>query len=268
MCHDTDARPPAPPADVLPEPREIDSTGNLRLASADGTRIAAYEALPVGEPRARVVVLPDVRGLHPYYRALAERLAEAGTARRRDRLLRADRARRAPGRRLRVQAARPAGDSATRDGRRGRRRPAPLADGTRPVFTLGFCFGAATRGASQLPASAWPARSAFYGRPGLVEEAVARRGPARRRCSCSSRAPTTPSPVEDVLAAADRLRSAGAEVTTHVFDGAPHSFFDRSFAEHAKDCDEAWRLLLGFVERHARRVIAGRLTPPRSRVPH
>ena len=80
MCHDTDARPPAPPADVLPEPVELGRTGDLQLTSADGTTVAAYEAFPVGEPRARVVVLPDVRGLHPYYRALAERLAEAGLA--------------------------------------------------------------------------------------------------------------------------------------------------------------------------------------------
>ena len=58
-------------------------------------------------------------------------------------------------------------------------------------------------------------------------------------------------PVEDSLAAADSLRARGGEVETHVFEGAPHSFFDRTFDEHAQDCEEAWRLLLGFAERHA-----------------
>src|SRR4051812_11515633 len=73
MCHDPDSRPPAPPAVA-----DLDSTGPLELTAADGTVVAAYEAIPFGEPRARVVLLPDVRGLHPYYRALAERFAEAG----------------------------------------------------------------------------------------------------------------------------------------------------------------------------------------------
>src|SRR5664279_4555250 len=73
MCHEPDSRPPAPP--VI---GDIDSTGSLELTAADGNVFAAYEAIPVGEPRAHVVILPDIRGLHPYYRALAERFAEAG----------------------------------------------------------------------------------------------------------------------------------------------------------------------------------------------
>ena len=32
-----------------------------------------------------------------------------------------------------------------------------------------------------------------------------------------------------------------------VYEGAPHSFFDRSFAEYAKECDDAWRRVLGFI---------------------
>jgi carboxymethylenebutenolidase len=58
-------------------------------------------------------------------------------------------------------------------------------------------------------------------------------------------------PVPDSLAAAELLRAKGGQAETHVFDGAPHSFFDRSFGEHARDCEDAWRLLLAFAERHA-----------------
>ena len=29
---------------------------------------------------------------------------------------------------------------------------------------------------------------------------------------------------------------------------APHSFFDRSFAEHKAECGDAWRRVLGFVK--------------------
>jgi carboxymethylenebutenolidase len=250
MCHDTDARPPAPPADVLPEPREIDGTGDLRLTSADGTTVAAYEAFPVGEPRGRVVVLPDVRGLHPYYRALAERLAEAGLS-----AVAIDYfGRTAPDEprdddfdyRAHVQQVTP--QHVTDDAAAAVRHLSP--DGTQPVFTVGFCFGGSH--SWRLAAADIGAAGAigFYGRPSLVEEAVAdggRAAPVLMLVAGADRAIA----VDDVLAAADRLRAAGAEVTTHVFDGAPHSFFDRSYAEHAKDCDEAWRLLLAFVDRHA-----------------
>jgi carboxymethylenebutenolidase len=34
-----------------------------------------------------------------------------------------------------------------------------------------------------------------------------------------------------------------------VYDGAPHSFFDRSYELHAEACDDAWRRVLRFVRR-------------------
>jgi len=37
----------------------------------------------------------------------------------------------------------------------------------------------------------------------------------------------------------------GHELVT--YPGAPHSFFDRSFAEHADACDNAWRRVLSFL---------------------
>ena len=40
---------------------------------------------------------------------------------------------------------------------------------------------------------------------------------------------------------ADRVRGNGTEVDMHVYDGAPHSFFDRSFAEWRDACSDAWR---------------------------
>src|ERR687885_1450757 len=78
MCHDPSSRPPTPPADAVRDPRIVERSGELRLTSSDGAPLLAYEAIPSGRPWARVVLLPDVRGLHPYYRALAERLAETG----------------------------------------------------------------------------------------------------------------------------------------------------------------------------------------------
>jgi carboxymethylenebutenolidase len=250
MCHDADARPPAPPADVLPEPRQIDRTSDLRLTSADGTPVAAYEAVPVGEPRGRIVVLPDVRGLHPYYRALAERFAESGlhavaidyfgrTA--------ADQPRDdAFDYRTHVKQVTP--QQVTDDVASAAAHLSAWAP--EPVFTVGFCFGGGHSWRLAAQGVDLAGAIGFYGRPALVEEAISTGRnvpPVLMLIAGADRA----TPVDDSLALADRLRTAGAEVTARVFEGAPHSFFDRSFAEHAKDCDEAWRLLLEFVDRNA-----------------
>ena len=54
-------------------------------------------------------------------------------------------------------------------------------------------------------------------------------------------------PVSESQAFAARLTDAGKDVELHVFDGAPHSFFDRSFAQHAADCADAWERIKSFV---------------------
>jgi carboxymethylenebutenolidase len=48
------------------------------LGSSDGTEFAAFEALTSHDGAPGIVILPDVRGLHPFYRDLAMRSAEAG----------------------------------------------------------------------------------------------------------------------------------------------------------------------------------------------
>src|SRR3954470_8321063 len=73
MCHDHDSRPPAPPRSG-----DVAERGTLSLTSADGTEFSAAFAAPATAAGAGVVVLPDIRGLHPYYVALTERFAEAG----------------------------------------------------------------------------------------------------------------------------------------------------------------------------------------------
>jgi carboxymethylenebutenolidase len=58
-------------------------------------------------------------------------------------------------------------------------------------------------------------------------------------------------PVEEVSAFADRVRAAGVEAEMHVYPDAPHSFFDRTFAEHREACADSWRRILDFVSRHS-----------------
>ena len=50
----------------------------VTLTSADGTRVGAYSARAEHTGGPGIVVLPDVRGLHPYFEELALRFAEAG----------------------------------------------------------------------------------------------------------------------------------------------------------------------------------------------
>ena len=46
----------------------------------------------------------------------------------------------------------------------------------------------------------------------------------------------------------DRLAARGLASQLHVYDGAPHSFFDRSFADHAAACADAWVRVLDFID--------------------
>ncbi|HEX2807201.1 MAG TPA: dienelactone hydrolase family protein [Kineosporiaceae bacterium] len=244
MCHAPDSRPPAPPV-----VGEIDSTGSLELTAADGNVLAAYEAIPVGEPRARVVILPDIRGLHPYYRALAERFAEAGLH-----ALAIDYFGRTAGAAMRgedfdwqphVVQVQP--DQVALDVAAAVRHLSP--EGSAPVFTVGFCFGGGHSWRLAAGDLALAGAVGFYGRSGLLadlEQDV--HVPLLMLLAGADQA----LPVADGQALAARLTRDGKQVEVHVYDGAPHGFFDRSFAEHEQACTDAWTRVLDFIDRNAR----------------
>src|SRR5438046_6225947 len=73
MCVDNDSRPP-----IHPIAGGSAGSQDLKLASADGTRFMAHAARSSAPTGAGIVVIPDVRGLHPYYKELADRFAEEG----------------------------------------------------------------------------------------------------------------------------------------------------------------------------------------------
>jgi carboxymethylenebutenolidase len=54
----------------------------------------------------------------------------------------------------------------------------------------------------------------------------------------------------------DALQAAGIEHEVIVYPGAPHSFFDRTYEEHADASADAWRRALDFISSH-HRVPAG-----------
>jgi carboxymethylenebutenolidase len=47
------------------------------------------------------------------------------------------------------------------------------------------------------------------------------------------------------------LSDAGVEHELVVYEGAPHSFFDRKQEEFAAASDDAWQRTLEFVDRHS-----------------
>ncbi len=73
MCFDYDSLPPVPAL----KGAAVDHR-DLVLEAADGNRFAAFAAYPAGGAPSTeaVVILPDVRGLYPFYEELALRLAE------------------------------------------------------------------------------------------------------------------------------------------------------------------------------------------------
>src|SRR5215207_1048545 len=75
MCYDDNARPPVPEGAAGAAHGE-----DLVLEAADGNRFAAYLATPSAPASAQVLILPDVRGLHQFYKDLALRFAEVGVA--------------------------------------------------------------------------------------------------------------------------------------------------------------------------------------------
>jgi len=48
-----------------------------------------------------------------------------------------------------------------------------------------------------------------------------------------------------------KLTEAKVPHEMHIYEGAPHSFFDRNFAEWKDACDDAWRRILTFVKEHS-----------------
>ena len=45
------------------------------------------------------------------------------------------------------------------------------------------------------------------------------------------------------------LTEAGKEHEYVLYDGAPHSFFDRIFTAWTSACEDAWVRMLGFIDR-------------------
>ena len=248
MCFEPDSSPPIP---VLSGAAV--SHDDLVLTAEDGNRLAAFQALPEGPAPVGVVILPDVRGLYRFYEELALRFAERGYV-----AVAIDYFGRTAGVAKRdddfdymphVQQTKPG--TLQEDVDAGVRHVRAL-DCT-SIFTVGFCFGGRTSWLAAASGHGLTGAIGFYGMPVERNGVI---GPAERAADIEA-------PILALQAGDDQnilpehnaafeaaLREAGVEHELVVYDGAPHSFFDRKQEAFAEASEDAWRRVLAFIERH------------------
>lgn len=247
MCHDADSSPPIP---VIRGAAV--SHDRLTLEAADGNRFAAFHATPDEPNGVGIVILPDVRGLHRFYEELALRFAERGST-----ALAFDYFGRTAG-------AQPRGDDFDYVPHVDQTRPETvqldvaaavehLRSTSRAIFTVGFCFGGRQSWLAAASGHGLAGAIGFYGRPGPGNDGSP--GPAQR--AADMEAPilglmggNDPGiPPEEVAKFEEALQAAGVEHELVTYPGAPHSFFDRKYEQFADASEDAWRRVLGFIER-------------------
>jgi carboxymethylenebutenolidase len=220
-------------------------------------RFAAFSATTEIVDAPGVVILPDVRGLHPFYEELALQFSNAGAT-----ALALDYYGRTAGTGSR------GGDfdhtphlQQATDDNVGLDVAAAVAylrspegGGATAVFTVGFCFG----GRLSFNQAASPQGLAgvvgFYGRvaeaePGDPTAPVVQA--SRYRCPVlglfgGADPKITAEHVEAFRKALDSGRIRNELV---IYQAAPHSFFDRAFADYARASQDAWSRVLAFIHR-------------------
>jgi len=256
MCFDHDSRPPI--ASIAGG--ALDGAF-VELTAQDGNHFAAYRARPSEPGRAAVAILPDVRGLHPYYEELALRFAERGVD-----ALAIDWFGRTAGVASRgpdfeymphVERTTWAGISADIEAAVTTLRGDPGTDDERalPVFTIGFCMGGRM---SFLAATLDLDLAGVIGLYGTLAGPWRNDAPAPLDLAGSFKAPVLGlfggadgAITADAVAAFDAaLGAAGVDHRIVTYPGAPHSFFDRKAAEFAKESEAAWTEVLDFIGRH------------------
>lgn len=224
----------------------------LTVIAADGTEVPAVLAETPESRGPGVVIIPDVRGLAPFYESLAERFAMAGhhaivfdAFQRTHPLPRGELENRfAPAQAVEqptIQQDIAASIAALKD-----------RTGVDSVVTVGFCFG----GTQSYMCSAnhdldLDGYVAFYG--GLNGEMLGIPSPPEH--AAEMRAPIlglfgdadASIPVERVEQFDEALTAAGVAHEFTTYTGAPHGFFDQKYEQHADACADAWERVLEFL---------------------
>lgn len=249
VCFELDSIPPIP---VLRGAAV--SHDDLVLESSDGTRLAAFAAMPDEPKGAGVVILPDVRGLYRFYEELALRFAErgytavafdyfgrtAGASKRDDEFDYMTHVDQTTPEQIQADVA---------------AAVAYLRRTCDAIFTAGFCFGGRHSWLAAASDHGLAGAIGFYGRPGEARDGPV--GPTQRAAELEAPilalmagADASIGP-DDVAAFEQALANAGVEHEVVTYPGAPHSFFDRRYETFGSESEDAWRRVLEFIERHS-----------------
>jgi carboxymethylenebutenolidase len=245
MCYTDDARVPLPPIGGAAADQ-----GEFDLTSSDGTKFGAYFARASKPTGGGMVVMPDVRGLHNFYKELAQRYAEAGidavtidyfgrTAGIGDR---SDGFEYMPHVEKTTQENIAADVAAAIAYLRSKEGGA-----VKSVFTVGFCFGGSSSWNQSALNPGLNGCIGFYGRPIRSEQYISQMKAPLLLLVAGADGATTPEQAKEFD---HELTAAGVSHEMHVYPGAPHSFFDRTYEQWKDACDDAWRRMLDFVENH------------------
>jgi carboxymethylenebutenolidase len=251
MCHDLDSRPP-----IVPIIGGALDGQQVEISGADGNTLVAYRARPTQPSGAGIVILPDVRGLHPFYEELALRFAERGVD-----ALAIDYFGRTAGAETR-------GDAFEHMPHAERTTWAGISsditagvetlrrEGIERVFTIGFCMGGRM---SFLASTLGLHLAGVIGMYGTLQ------GPWRNDAPAPlDRIDDVAAPVLGLFGGADQGITAGAiaafdqRLTDRLIDhrivtypDAPHSFFDRKAVDFAAESEAAWNEVMTFIEAHS-----------------
>jgi carboxymethylenebutenolidase len=251
MCVDDDSFPP-----IRPIAGGAAGSRDFHLTSADGTKVMAHVARAAKPTGAGMVVIPDVRGLHPYYKELADRFAEIGvdavaidffarTAPSEDRSEKFDFMSQVPLTKPEtLQADIAAGVAYLRS-----------ADGgqVKSLYSMGFCFGGALSYLQAASGLNYTGVIGFYGWPLGLKRWPDRPKPIdavdRYKCGVMSvfGGADEGIPQADVDAFDQACKKAKVKHDLKVYPGAPHSFFDRKYTEFAEASGDAWKRVQAFV---------------------
>ncbi|GAB3303652.1 dienelactone hydrolase family protein [Epidermidibacterium keratini] len=243
MCFAPDATPPP-----LPSGKSPLTGSDITVASTDGTKVPAYHVIPE-EPNGRgVVVLPDIRGLYPFYKNLAGSFAAEGfEAIVLDYFARSD----APAERGPDFDPWPYVKATEVEQVQADINAAKSQLQASDVYAVGFCFGGGHAFALAAAALGFSGVVGFYGRPYSENPFYPSAIELTDRMSCpvlglfGGGDNSIPA---DIVEQFDReLTDSKVPHDLHTYPGAPHSFFDRSAPEWEEACADAWRRTLDFL---------------------
>lgn len=252
MCYDDLARPPLPPG--------VGGGSNgddIIVTAADGNRFNAYLARPAQPSGAQILIYPDVRGLHQFYRELALRFADVGVT-----ALAMDYFGRTAGlgprddkfdwmplvQQLTLPEIYRDASAALATLRQGE-------GAQRATFIVGFCMGGSLTLYSGTQDLGLAGIIGFYtgfsrkmddGRSAL-DDSPRVRYPYLGLYGGADQG----IPAEQLELLDKNLDTAGVEHEIKIYPGATHSFFDRRQAEFADASADAWERMLSFIHAHS-----------------